>query len=87
MVAGSTLVVAGSGEQRVDSASKCDGGADLARDGLGGPVDGLGGPIHGFSFFYFSYSINGGGQSNRLCNSLINCGLPLEAVAFARFRK
>jgi len=35
-------------------------------------------------FFYFSCSINEGGQDNCLRSLLINCGLPLEAIAFAR---
>ncbi|RLN27968.1 hypothetical protein C2845_PM05G10710 [Panicum miliaceum] len=38
-------------------------------------VDGLGGSVSRFSFFYFSCSINGGRQSNRLRSSRLTVTL------------
>ena len=55
----------------------------VAQSSAATAVDRLGSPIHGF-LFYFSCSINEGGQDNCLRSLLINCGLPLEAIAFAR---
>ena len=63
---GSIGLAGRSGDGRLDSSGEHQVAATVV-DGFGGPMDGFGGYVCRFSLFF--RSINGGGQSNRVCIS------------------